>query len=169
MAWLPAVWQAPALFHSGSTHACCPARRHTAAVAELVSQGSQLDTPLLTVGFRTPSLSPSCLGAGSTALHMAAAGGRLQVCVLILHAQQQRHPGLELRRCAAGLVEDNPWGGAGTRWRRSPAPTCPKHAGSPAGMFATDAALLLPDGWSRGPDLGSCRGLPAAGCATPAA
>ncbi|KAL4436853.1 hypothetical protein ABPG75_003992 [Micractinium tetrahymenae] len=69
-----------------------------ASVAELVSHGAQLDTPLLTVGFRTPSLNPSCLGAGSTALHMAAAGGRFQICVLILHAQQQRHPGLELRR-----------------------------------------------------------------------
>ncbi len=71
-------------------------------MAELVNQGAQLDTPLLTVGFRTPSLSPSCLGAGSTALHMAAAGGRFQICVLILHAQQQRHPGLELRRSEVG-------------------------------------------------------------------
>lgn len=82
-------------------------------MAELVNQGAQLDTPLLTVGFRTPSLSPSCLGAGSTALHMAAAGGRFQICVLILHAQQQRHPGLELRRSEVGGCAGGVWGAGG--------------------------------------------------------
>ena len=76
-------------------------------MSELVNHGAQLDTPLLTVGFRSPPLFvPACLGTGSTALHMAAATGRLALCVLILHAQQQRHPGLELRRWVGGWLGD---------------------------------------------------------------
>jgi hypothetical protein len=41
---------------------------------------------------------PACLSAGSTALHMAAATGRPSLVITLLHAQQQRHPGMELRR-----------------------------------------------------------------------
>lgn len=39
-------------------------------VAELLTLGAQLDTPLLHVGFRAPALVPACLAAGSTALHV---------------------------------------------------------------------------------------------------
>lgn len=79
-------------------HRHAPAALPVPAVAELLSLGVQLDTPLLYVGFRAPSLMPACLAPGSTALHMAAATGRAQVCVLLLHAQRTRFPGLELRR-----------------------------------------------------------------------
>jgi hypothetical protein len=67
-------------------------------VSELVAAGAQLDVPLLAVGLRSPLLLPPCLAGGSTALHMAAATGRASLVTVLLHAQQQRHPGLELRR-----------------------------------------------------------------------
>lgn len=76
------------------------------AVAELVSLGAQLDTPLLVLGFRAPAMLPACLAAGSTALHMAAATGRAPLVIILLHAARTRHPGLELRRWAG-------WGGVG--------------------------------------------------------
>jgi hypothetical protein len=41
---------------------------------------------------------PVFLSTGSTALHICAATGREPLCITLLVAQQQRHPGLELRR-----------------------------------------------------------------------
>jgi ankyrin repeat protein len=72
-----------------------------AAVSELLSAGAQLDTPLLPLGAR--ALVNNCVHCtGSTALHMAAAAGRASLVTTLLQAQQQRHPGLELRRWAQG-------------------------------------------------------------------
>ncbi|KAH7623923.1 putative Ankyrin-3 [Nannochloris sp. 'desiccata'] len=66
--------------------------RSSSAVTALVERGATLDTPVLRGMERLPFL---C--GGSTPLHIAAAQGDAQTCLVLLDGQW-RHPGLELRR-----------------------------------------------------------------------
>lgn len=101
----PIAAMAPVRDHAGETrfidahdragftalHLAVLAHSH-AATAALVQRGATLDCPVLRGMERLPYL---C--GGSTPLHIAAAQGDCQTCIVLLDGQW-RHPGLELRR-----------------------------------------------------------------------
>ena len=115
-------------------------------------EGAQLDTPVLAARLRSPPLRmPVFLSTGSTALHICAATGREPLCITLLVAQQQRHPGLELRRMrnSRGMTPLNIALLCGHR-----------HLAPLLVVGGTFHAPMLPSGRSRGGTVGSSADAP---------